>query len=188
MTDDRAALHARLSVALEATLGADAVWTEVRCPRCGYTQALPFGRGCPRCIEPVVEASMPRRPIKLEDETDAEARERFIWENTLQRQVDALSDAVRVFPDWHPEWRLTACAPVDWDDPSVLWPRWERWVSLWIHAADSEGTRMQRITDTRVAMRTAIDTWWEMEEPTITAALATTWDALLTKEAVRYGG
>lgn len=167
-TEARAALHRRLSTALEAALGADVVWVAARtCPQ-GHEnwpnlamladgiENLPeadIGEVCMECISMVpFEVYYPHR----DDRT------------------------------WHPEWRIGPGGPVDWDDPAVLWPRWERWVSLWIHAADSKGTRMQRITDTRVAMHTAIDTWWEMEAPSVTAALATAWDALLAKE-VRDG-
>lgn len=173
-TEGRAALHQRLSTALEGVLGADAVWTEVRCPRCGWTQALPVGLGCPRCIEAVVVASMPRRPAALEDETDAEEAARHVWETTLRRQVRALADAVHTFPDWHPEWRLAGRTPVAWDDPAVLWPRWERW------ATDRTANRVLRL------WRDAAHAWMADADGTITAEMATAWDALLAKE-VRDG-
>ena len=187
-TDDRAALHARLSAALEATLGADAVWTEVRCPRCGWTQALRAGLGCPRCIESVVVASMPRRPAALEDETDAEEAARYAWETTLRRQVSALADAVRAFPDWHPEWRLAPCTPVDWDDPAILWPRWERWATQWMQGPRPSPSILPMDVVQRT-VRGAANAWaevgvWTSRDgaPTVTAALATAWDALLARE------
>lgn len=153
--ETRAALHHRLSTALEEALGAAAVWqAAAECPQ-GHPLAWidppkAIGSLCNRCADAALFY--------------AEIREH------------------RDDPTWHPEWRLQAGAPVDWDDPAILWARWERWVSRWIHAADSESTRIQRITYTLVVMRTAIDMWWEMEEPTTRAALATAWDALLTQE------
>lgn len=170
-TEVRTALHHRLSTALEAALGAAAVWAAARtCPQGheNWPNLAMLGDG----IANLPEAEVGELCVECASTVSFEAY-----------------DPHRDDPAWHPEWRIGRGAPVDWDDPAILWPRWEGWVSDWIGAGGSVGRRMRRITDTRVAMRTAIDAWREMEEPSVTAALASAWDALLAKEGkVRDGG
>lgn len=128
-TEGRAALHQRLSAALEAALG-EAVWEiegSYRCPEHGkvevpYSSIVDMDYRCWRCGQAL---AVERRPV-------------------------------------------------DWDDPAVLWPRWERW------ATDRTANRVLRL------WRDAAHAWMADADGTITAEMATAWEALLAKE-VRDG-
>lgn len=73
MTDDRSALHARLSVALEATLGADAVWRKEAVGTCrehgqwAEDEAIvDSGLRCPTCFR-TVSWDVQRSPVDWDD-------------------------------------------------------------------------------------------------------------------------
>ena len=138
MTDtDRAAVHARLSAVLEATLGTEAVWwfresytcEEHGNPEVPWSSIADADYRCLMCLRPLT----PR----------------------VERR------------------------PVDWDDPAVLWPRWERWATDWM---PSRPPHTGPIDTVLRLLRGATNRWLADADRTITAEMATAWDALLAKE------
>ena len=144
-TETRAALHRRLSEALEASLGTKAVWRKEAVGTCREhgqwaedEVIVDSGLRCPTCFQTVS------------------------WD--VQR------------------------SPVDWDDPAILWPRWERWATQWMQGPRPSSSILPMDVVQRT-VRGAANAWaevgvWTSRDgaPTVTAALATAWDALLARE------
>lgn len=116
-------LRDRLSTALEADLGAKAVWRAAElCPN-GHDAAryewvdggnrtdwveYPWAAGdlCRSCITAAMSGS-----------ADVDVQ---------YARADRLVSAHQDDPTWHPEWRVPR-EPVDWTDLNVLAPRWKKW-------------------------------------------------------------
>ncbi len=170
-TEARAVLHQRLSAALEEALGAKAVWRPAeRCPQGheNWPNLAMLGDG----IENLPEAEIGEPCVECISTVPFEVH----YEH-------------RDEPAWHPEWRIPRGAPVDWDAPAILWPRWARWVekdnagyAVWLGYAPAPDNPTW-LAFIQFSMAGPADVpLAQADGPSPTAALATAWDALLARE------
>lgn len=160
-------LHLDLSRLLAAALGVDAVWRTWQCPRCHAESAR--REGCAACIRRDL-ADLLGLPDSVRDPwLRSEEHDRYLDGDEL---VPRLVHGIHDFPDWHPEWSLTPHAPVDWEAPEILVPRWERWVSATgIHVATTFGWTPDGVCATLVIDDVATTG----EGASLTAAWAAAW-------------
>ena len=170
MTDtDRAA---RLSAALEASLDEATVYSPAemcpqghsnRDPECGgFLEAV--GAPCPDCRSQHVHWPAMQG---LSEAARQGAQDRW-WKRRERWNATAPS-----------QYRIGRGTPVDWDDPAILWPRWERWATDWMA---SQPPHTGPIDTVLRLLRVATNRWLADADRTITAEMATAWDALLAKE------
>ncbi len=160
-------LQTDLSHALSPVLGADAVWRTWRCPRCGADSTQ--REGCAACIRQDLAKLLGLNDGMRDAWIQSDERARY---HDADELVPSLVRGVRDFPNWHPEWSLAPHAPVNWEAPEILVPRWAQWVSV----TGGDVTITHRWTPDGVHVTLAIDSRvTEAQGSALTATWAVAW-------------